>query len=158
MTLRTNIGATLGIATVTTPSPDPDNPLAQNDDLLVGGFADLTYTTIPNVGNIGDTGVDQNMVSYPTWGETLTKQLKGAATGAQAEIRVLDVASDGLTALKLAGAVTNLNNYAFKITWPDGSVEYNRGVVGAPSYSKGSNEDFAEAIFTVALNQEPVFA
>ena len=158
MSLRTNIGATLGIATVTAPSPEPDNPLAQNADLNSGDFAALTYTTIPNVGNIGDTGVDQNMVSYPTWGETLTRQLKGSATGAQAEIRVLDVASDGLAALKLAGAVTNLNNYAFKIEWPDGSIEYNRGVVGAPSYSKGANEDFAEAIFTVALNQEPVFA
>jgi len=152
MTARTNIGGTLSIAATAT-VPD-----AQNTDLDAAAYALLTWVEIPNVGNIGDTGVDQNMVSYPTWGERLTQQLKGAATGAQAEIRVLDVASDGMTALKAAADVTDLNNYAFKIEWPDGSIEYNRGVVGAPSYTKGSNEDFAEAVFMVALNQEPVFA
>ena len=152
MATRTNIGATLSIAATAT-VPD-----AQNTDLDAAAYALLTWVDIPNVGNIGDTGVDQNMVSYPTWGERLTKQLKGAATGAQAEIRVLDVASDGMTALKAAADVTDLNNYAFKIEWPDGSIEYNRGVVGAPSFTKGGNEDFAEAVFMVALNQEPVFA
>lgn len=152
MVARTNIGGTLSIAATAT-VPD-----AVNEDQTDTDYGALTWVEIPNVGNIGDTGVDQNMVSYPTWGERLTKQLKGAATGAQAEIRVLDVASDGLTALKAAANVTDLNNYAFKIEWPDGTIEYNRGVVGAPSYTKGGNEDFAEAVFMVALNQEPVFA
>ena len=153
MSLRTNIGAKLFIHGTTS------TPTALNTDQNKADFDGLTgWIEIPNVGNIGDTGVDQNMVSYPTWGETLTRQLKGSATGAQAEIRVLDVASNGMTALKAAAAVTNLNNYAFKILWPDDSIEFNRGVVGAPNYSKGSNEDFAEAIFMVALNQEPVFS
>lgn len=152
MSARTNIGGTLSIG-ATGAVPD-----AANTDLDAAAFALLTWVEIPNVGNIGDTGVDQNMVSYPTWGERLTTQLKGAATGAQAEIRVLDIASDGLTALKAAAGVTDLNNYAFKIEWPDGSIEYNRGVVGAPNFTKGGNEDFAEAVFMVALNQEPEFA
>jgi len=50
-----------------------------------------------------------------------------------------------------------LNNYAFKLEWPDGRIEYNRGLVGAPTFPKGANEDFAEAVFMLALNQEPVF-
>lgn len=153
MSLRTNIGAKLFIhGTTSTPTALNTDQNKTQFDALVG------WIEIPNVGNIGDTGVEQNMVSYPTWGERLTKQLKGAATGAQAEVRVLDVASNGMTALKAAADVTNLNNYAFKILWPDNSVEFNRGVVGAPTYTKGGNEDFAEAVFMVALNQEPVFS
>ena len=149
---RTNIGGVLSIAGTGT------TPAVHNTDLNQAGFDGImAWITIPNVGNIGDTGVDQNMVSYPVWDKALAVQTKGGATGQQAEIRVLDLPSDGLTALKAAAAVTNLNNYAFKIEWPDGSIEYNRGVVGAPTYSKGGNEDFAEAVFVVALNQEPVF-
>ena len=149
---RTNIGATFSI------SGTGSTPSAQNSALNAGGFGALTWIEVPNVGNIGDTGVDQNMVSYPVWGSALAVQTKGAATGAQAELRVLDLPSNGMTALKAAAGITNLNNYAFRIQWPDGRIEYNRGVVGAPSYTKGNNEDFAEAVFTVALNQEPVFA
>jgi hypothetical protein len=153
MSFRTNIGGKLYIAAAGA------IPAAQNTDLDESGFNGISsWVEIPNVGNIGDTGVDQNMVSYPIWGSALAVQLKGSATGAQAEIRVLDVDSNGLNALKAAAAVTNLNNYAFKIEWPDGSIEFNRGVVGAPSYSKGANEDFSEAVFTLALNQEPVFS
>lgn len=153
MTARTNIGGTLSIETTALGALVP-----QNVDMDLAAFqAVAKWEEIPNVGNIGDTGVDQNMVSYPIWGRALSVQLKGAATGAQAEIRVLDLASAGLDLLKQAAAVTNLNNYAFKIEWPDGSIEYNRGVVGAPTYSKGANEDFAEAVFTLAINQEPVF-
>ena len=150
---RTNIGAKLYIETTALGALVP-----QNDDMAVGDFdAVAEWEEVPNVGTIGDTGVDQNMVSYPVWGSALSVQTKGAATGAQAEIRVLDLQSDGLDLLKEAADITDLNNYAFKLEWPDGHIEYNRGVVGAPSYSKGSNEDFAEAVFTVALNQEPVF-
>lgn len=150
---RTNIGGKLYI------HGTGSTPTALNSDQSKGDFDGLSdWIEIPNVGNIGDTGVDQNMVTYPVWGSALAVQLKGNATGAQAEIRVLHIESNGLDALKAAAAVTNLNNYGLKIEWPDGHIEYNRGVVGAPSFSKGANEDFSEAIFMVALNQEPVFS
>lgn len=150
---RTNIGAKLYIEIDTNGDLVP-----QADDMALVDFDGADdWEEIPNVGTIGDTGVDQNMVSYPVWGSALSVQTKGAATGAQAEIRVLDLPSAGMDLLKEAADVTDLNNYAFKIEWPDGHIEYNRGVVGAPSYTKGANEDFAEAVFTVALNQEPVF-
>lgn len=154
---RTNIGATFAIATVATPSPAPDVPLAQNADLGAAAFAALTYTTVPNVITIGETGVDQNMVSQPLWDKQLSAQQKGAATGAQFPVTILDEASDGRTAMDVASAISDQNNYAFKITYSDGSVEYNRGVVSAPKYPKGGNEDFAQVTYTIASNQVPVF-
>ena len=151
---RTNIGGKFYIAVGsggTTPDP-------QNADLSASAFGGLTYAQVPNMGQHGDTGIQQNLVSYSMWDKQLAEQQKGQATGAQAEVRFLDEDSDGMTAMKAAASVSDGNNYAFKIVFSDGSIEYNRGVVSAPTYPKGSNEDFAEAVFTIAFNQEPVFA
>lgn len=151
---RTNIGGKFYIATDSTGIvPDPHNA-----DLSASDFGGLTWTQVPNMGQHGDTGMQQNLVSYSTWDNRLAEQQKGEATGAQAEVRFLDEDSNGMTALKAAASVTEMNNYAFKLLFSDGSIEYNRGVVSAPSYPKGSNEDFAEAVFNIAFNQSPEFA
>lgn len=149
---QTNIGGSFYIAV------DSDSePVPQNSELTASQYDGLTWLQVPNMGQHGDTGVEQNMVTYSTWDNRLAIQQKGEATGASAEVRFLDVDSAGLTAMKAAGAIEDLNNYAFKLEWPDGRIEYNRGLVGAPTFPKGANEDFAEAVFMLALNQEPVF-
>lgn len=153
MTGQTNIGGKFYIAVDSSNDPDP-----QNADLNEAAFGGLDWLQVPNMGQHGDTGTEQNMVTYSTWDNRLAIQQKGEATGSQAEVRFLDVASAGLTAMKEAGSIHDLNNYAFKLEWPDGRIEYNRGVVGAPSFPKGANEDFAEAVFMLGLNQEPVFS
>lgn len=152
-----NIGSKVYIATEsdgTTPDPHTD----ANLPLSGSTFAGLNWTEIPNVGTVGDTGVDQNMTTYDIWGSTLSKKTKGIATGKDAEIRVLDEPSNGLTALKAAADPTDNNNYALKIENSGGDIEYNAGRVGAAGYSKGGPEDYSEAFFTIGLNQEPVFA
>lgn len=151
---KTNIGATVAIAT----ESDGTTPDPQATDLAASGFGALSYTTVPNVITVGSTGVDQNIVTQPLWDNTLSRQQKGAATGAQFELTILDESSDGRTALDAAASISDANNYAFKITYSDGSIEYNRCVVSAPSYPKGGNEEFAQATYTLASNQEPVFA
>lgn len=153
MTGQTNIGATFSIA-VTSDATVPD---PQATDLSESEYAALTWQLVPNLGNHGDTGVDQNMVSYSTWDNRLTTQQKGEATGANPDLEFLDEPSSGMTAMKAAAAVSDLNNYAFRIVWPDGQVEYNRGVVGAAMFPKGNNEEFRRVGFTLAINQEPVF-
>jgi len=150
---ETNIGATFSIATASSGSPDP-----QATTLTGSEFAALSYTQVPNLGNHGDTGVSQNLVTYSTWDNRLVTKQKGEASGNDAEVRFLDETSAGMTAMKEAADVTDTNNYAFKIEWPSGDIEYNRGVVSAPSYPKGANEDFREVVFQIGLNQEPVFA
>lgn len=151
---QTHIGATLAIAVTSTATvPDP-----QNSDLTASEFGALTWQSVPNLGTHGDTGTDQNIVTFPIWDKALAEQQKGSATGAQAEMTFLDVASDGLTALKAAAAVTEGDNFAFRITYSNGDIEYNRGVVSAASYGKGENEAFRTVTFTLAANQEVVQA
>ena len=151
---RTNIGAKVAIAT----QSDGTTPDPQNDDLEASGFGGLSYTDLENVVSVGDTGVDQNMVTTQLWDKNLADQNKGAATGRSSDIVILDEQNDGRTALDAAAAITDDNAYALRITYSDASIEYNRMKIGAPALSKGGNEDVAQATYPAVSVQEPVTA
>lgn len=129
---------------------------AANSDLDESGFEALTYVPVPNLSTMGDTGVSQNLVSYPTWDRQVLCKGKGQADAGDPTVEFGDSPSTGMTAMIAAGAVDNPDNYAFKIEWPDGSIEYNRGLVTGPQYLKGGNEDFKRVLFSLGLQQAPV--
>ena len=129
---------------------------AANTDLTESEFTALSYTVVPNIGNHGDSGVSQNVVSYSTWDRNVISKGKGEADAGSPTIEFLDVASAGMTLLLAAAAVDNANSYAYKIVWSDGSIEYNRGIVTGPSRPKGGNEDFKRLVFNLGFSQEPV--
>lgn len=151
---RVNIGATVAIAT----QSDGTTPNPQTADLTASSFGALTYTQVPNVITVGDTGVTQNFVVTQTWDNLVADQNKGAAQGADTDITILDQPSDGRTAMDAASKIDNDVAYAVKITYSDGKIEFNRMKFGAPRYSKGGNEDVATVIYTGRTLQEPVFA
>lgn len=142
----TNFGGKLYISTT-----------VQNEDLELAGFQGLSWTELPNVGNIGETGVSQSPTTFSTWGRQVVLKGKGEADAGNPEVTVLDLPSAGMTAFLAAAASNNQDNYAFKIEWSDGSIEYNRGLVMGPRLPKGANSDFKRAVFTLANQQEPVF-
>jgi len=151
---RVNIGATFEIAT----QSDGTTPDPQESDLTASAFGALSYTQVPKVVTIGDTGVDQNFVTTNVWDKNLADQNKGAATGRQADVVILDEASDGRTAMDAAASITDDTAYAVRIVYSDGSIEYNRVKVGAPGLSKGGNEDVAQVTYPMVAVQEPVTA
>jgi len=140
----TNLGGTFGISTV-----------AQNDDLTLSEFEGLTYTSVGSIGNIGDTGINQNAVSYSTWDRPVLQKGKGEADAGSPTLEFLDVPSAGQDAMLAAAAFDNADNFAFVIEWPDGSKEYNRGLVMGPTRPKGGNEDFKRLVYTLGLQQAP---
>lgn len=147
----TNFGGRLYIAGT------GSSPTAQNADLNLSAFQALTdWIQLPNVGSIGETGINQNAVNYPTWDRRVLQKGKGQANAGDPEVECLDVASDGMTAFIAAGDPNNQNNYAFRIVWDDGTVEYNRGLVMGPRKPKGGNEEFKRVVFTLALQQQDV--
>ena len=81
---------------------------------------------------------------------------KGEADAGSPVVEFLDVASAGMTALLVASDVDNSDSYAFKIEWPDGTIEFNRGIVTGPMRLKGGNEDFKRVSFTLGFSQTPV--
>lgn len=141
----TNFSGTFSISTT-----------AANDDLVLSGFAGLTYTAVPNLGSLGDSGVSQNVVSFSTWDRNVIAKGKGEADAGSPTAEFLDVVSAGMTLMLAAADVDDANSYAFKVAWPDGSVEYNRGIITGPTRLKGGNEDFKRLSFTLGFNQTPV--
>lgn len=141
----TNFGGIFSISTAAAP-----------DDLDLSGFAALTYTEVPNIGNHGDSGVNQNVVSYSTWDRNVASKGKGEADAGSPTAEFLDIASAGMTLLLAAADVDDASSYAYKILWPDNSIEYNRGIVTGPQRLKGGNEDFKRLQFTFGFSQVPV--
>lgn len=134
---------------------------AQQADLTESAFAALTWVQIKGVGNHGETGVSQNILTYDTWDTDVTQKGKGIKNAGDPEIEVARIPTDpGQIALRNA-AKTNLN-YAFKIEGndkpdadPDSTptIIYNRGLVTGPRRPMGRNEDFDLEIFKLGLNQ-----
>lgn len=155
MTGQTNIFGKIYIAVDET---DADVPTFHNADLNKAQFEALDWEELPEVGQMGETGVDEAMVSYPVWGRRLAVKQKGNAEGQEPELRMLlpksGSESDGLKAILAASATQN--NVAIRIVYDDDHVEYNRGIVRSPSYPKGENQAFREIVFGFGLNQLPV--
>ena len=101
----TNFSGTFAISTA-----------AAATDLDESGFAALTYTAIPNMGNHGDSGVNQNIVNYSTWDRNVICKGKGEADAGSPTVEFLDVDGAGLDLLIAAADVDNANAYAFKLT------------------------------------------
>jgi len=128
----------------------------ENFDLDESGFVSLEYQQIPNMGNMGDTGVDQAQRTYAVFGQTLRHRTKEIAVGAELTVEFLQVKSVGLDLLSLAAEANNTNQFAFMILWPDGSVEYFRGIVSGHRLLKGGGEDFKRVEFTIGITQAPL--
>lgn len=143
----TNFGGTFSITAI-----------AANADVAdLAAYEALVYTQVPNVGSFGDTGVTQNVVSYSTWDRNVAAKGKGEADAGSPTVEFLDVTSAGMTIMLTNAAVDNSNSYAFKIEWPDGTTEYNRGIITGPQRMKGGNEDFKRVTFALGFSQVPIF-
>ncbi|MFD1944735.1 hypothetical protein [Paradevosia shaoguanensis] len=137
----------------TTPQP---NVLDQ------AAFEALTWIEIGNVGAIGESGTQTNVVSYDELATDVTQKGKGISNAGDPTIECARNPTDpGQVALR-AAAKTNFN-YAFKFEDKDApdadhtnSVYYNRGLVTGPTRPNGRNEDFILEVFTMALNQREI--
>jgi hypothetical protein len=127
---------------------------ADLDDHAVTGFPGLNYTLVNGVGSVGETGLATNIISYDTLDEDVTQKAKGLTNAGDPEIECRRIAADpGQIAMRAAGAVTNKDNYAFRIVDQDGTIHYNRGLVTGPRRPGGRNEDFELEVYSLGLNQ-----
>lgn len=136
---------------------------AQNTDLDQAAYEALTWVEIKGIGNLGEAGKSTNILQYPTWDTSVIQKAKGMTDAGSPELEVARIPTDaGQDILRTAAAVGNNNNYAFKIlradgtTATNGTVIYNRGLVGGPKRPNGRNEDFDLEVFTLAFQQEEI--
>lgn len=129
----------------------------QNADLLQAQFEALDWTQITAVGSLGETGITTNILTYDTWDTVVAQKAKGITDAGSPDLECARIPGDpGQEILVLAGAVGNVNNYAFKEERNDGTVRYHRGLVAGPRWPGGRNEDFDLVVWTIAMQQEPI--
>lgn len=106
-------------------------------DATVFDIAGAAYVQVPGVGSIGDTGIQQDIVTYSTINGGLTAQGKGDATGINWDIEILDRPSAAKDILDEAASPDNADSYATRVEWADGESEYLINQVHSPTYVKG---------------------
>lgn len=134
----------------------------QNDDLTVIEYAALDWVEVGMVGNIGETGTQENIITYDTMDTTVTQKQKGIANAGDPTIEVAYDAND-LGQLAMRDAAETRSAYAFKFEFDDAltsggtpTIKYNRGVVAGPAEPNGGPEDFLLNVFTLGLNQKQI--
>ncbi|MDI1261736.1 MAG: hypothetical protein PS018_00570 [bacterium] len=127
---------------------------AQNTDLDQAAFTALTWVQVNQVGSIGETGPNTNMLTYDTLDTTVSQKDKGITNAGDPAIEVARVPTDpGQILLRAQGAPTNYDAFAFKMVKRDGTIMYNRGKVTGPLRPNGRNEDFDLETYTLGLEQ-----
>jgi hypothetical protein len=133
---------------------------AQNSDLNQAGFEALTWVEVGNVGNIGQTGTETNLVSYNELSTLVTQKAKGVSDAGSPPIECARNPTDaGQVIMRTISVTTDTNSYAFKYEKNDApagftnTIHYYRGVCVGPTRPNGGVEDFDLEIFMTGLNQ-----
>jgi len=133
---------------------------AQAADLDQSGFEALTWVEVKGVGSVGETGTQQNIVSYDTMGTTVTQKSKGIANAGDPAVECERIYNDaGQIIMRTISAVADNQAYAFKWVKNDGTAaltsttHYYRGKCTGPTRPNGRNEDFDLEVYTLGLVQ-----
>lgn len=156
---NTNSGRKFYIAVT---APNGSIPEAQPSVLNQAAFEALDWQEVSDVGNIGQTGMDTNVVSYDTLATAVTQKQKGISNAGDPEIECARNPTDKGQIAMNAAALTRYN-YAFKIEDADApdeltsnTIYYNRGIIAGPFRPNGRNEDFILETFRLGLNQQEI--
>lgn len=156
---NTNGGRQFYIAVTIADGSIPDETPA---DLDLAGYEALIWQDVIDVGSIGETGTNENILRYDTLSTEVAQKNKGVADAGDPEIEVARSPTDkGQLAMRTAGG-TKLY-YAFKMVDDDmpqggtnGTTYYNRGLVAGPKQPNGRREDFVLEVFTLGLVQKQI--
>jgi len=134
----------------------------QPADLTKSQYEALTWVEVGNVGSVGESGMNTNVVSYDELATDVTQKQKGISNAGDPTIECARNPSDaGQVALRAAAATKFF--YAFKFEDSDApsanhsnTVYYNRGLIAGPTRPNGRNEDFILEVFTLGLVQKEI--
>lgn len=134
----------------------------QSADLSKSEYEALTYVEVSNVGSVGETGMNTNIVSYDELATDVTQKQKGISNAGDPDIECARNPTDpGQIALR-AAAKTKFY-YATKFEDADApdanhtnSIYYNRGLITGAKRPNGRNEDFILEVFPLGLVQQEI--
>lgn len=136
---------------------------AQNSDLNQAAFEALTWVEVKNIGSVGETGTNTNLVNYDELGTLVTQKAKGLSDAGSPPVECARNPTDpGQIIMRSIAVLTDTNNYAFKYEKNDAptgytnTIHYMRGVVVGPTRPNGRVEDFDLEVFMLGLNQAEI--
>lgn len=97
----------------------------------------IASTQVTGVGSISDTGIEQDIDSYPVYSSAFNASFKGDARALTWDIEILDKGSFAQQALDNAARPNNHSIYAAMIVWEDGEIEISTNLIHSPNYIKG---------------------
>lgn len=131
----------------------------QETELDQAGYEALTWIEVKGVGEVGEIGTQQNVLTYDTWADEVIDKAKGMKNAGDPVVECSRKATDPGQIAMRAASLTNFK-YAFKIVRNDkattggtGTTIYNRGIVTGPTRPQGRNEDFDLEVFTLGFVQ-----
>ena len=138
MTVRTSAGSTLGVSAVA--------PATFNST----GYAALTFLSIGEITDFGEFGREYNLVTHNPVGSRGTVKLKGSFNEGQMSMSLgLDTDDAGQQLLKTA--VSDDDNYSFKLTTQNGDVYYFQAQVMSFKVGIGSVDQVTQATVMLEL-------
>lgn len=133
---------------------------AQNADLNAAAFAALTWVLVGHVGNIGETGINTNMVTYDELSTLVSQKAKGVSNAGDPTVELAREPTDaGQIILNAISVPTDTNSYAFKWEKNDApagftnTIHYYRGLCVGPTRPNGGVEAIDLEVFMLGLNQ-----
>lgn len=122
------------------------------------GFAALTYTDIGEISSApGDGGKTFEDVTYTTLGDRATKHLKGTSDQPEETMEVVVDRTDAGQVL-LKDALNSDNQYAFKVVYSNGEIDYFQALVMGNSGSGGDSNTVRMRTITFRRDYRDVVA
>lgn len=129
-------------------------PVASDAVDTVAEFAALTgYVEVKKVESYGDFGDESAAVTFNSVGGGRIEKAKGSKDAGTLALTVGYVPDDpGQLAMELAE--TSIENFAFKVVFPDGETQYFRGLVMSRRRNVGTADNVIKRTFNIGINSE----
>jgi len=145
MTISTSAGITFSIG------PAQAVTAFADDTAAITALSALVYTEVGEIEDAGEIGDEAATQNFTALGNRRVRKVKTTFdAGTQSLTLGLDRADAGQIAMK--AALKSDDNYAFKITYPDGEVDYYIGQVTIFRDQIGAADAIRKATAAIAIN------
>ncbi|HQZ58195.1 MAG TPA: phage tail tube protein [Acinetobacter sp.] len=141
--VQTTAGTTIGISATL--------PATENK----AGYEALTFALIGEVTDLGEYGKEYSTVTHNPIASRKTIKRKGSYNNGTLALQLgIDAADAGQVICD--AAVDSDNNYAFKVTYQDGTVDYFSGQIMSFKTNAGSVDQILSGAINIELNTDVI--
>jgi hypothetical protein len=119
------------------------------------GATTITYTTVGEVENFGNHGVNATITEFTPISTAVVAKMKGSKNYGTMALMLGSIPSDAGQAIVATAAESNAH-YSAKLTYPDGEIHYLDVIVAKDEYQDGAVNDVMKRSVDLAICRAPV--